>query len=304
MSLTLGSRHLSDEDLIRYMDHQLDREGARRTRAHLGTCPECAARLEAAQSRNAAVRELLTLLPAPEPDPTRRAAAQAAMDRARFRRSASGPLGSRVFWQAAAASLVLLLLGLGTQPGRAFVAGAVHAVAGDPPGPVAGRVLDWLGETPQTAAAPVYTAPPPIESEAPRPRVPDAAAVPALPPGTSPPVRFIPAGPDVVLRFASTQNAGTAVVTLRESARYASGQVMADWEGERLEAGPEGLVVRNRAGSQADYEFVVPTRFRFLKVQVGNGPMVPIRISRSKQEWIWTINLQDAASPLEGQGTP
>jgi hypothetical protein len=304
MSLTLGSRHLSDEDLIRYIDHQLDREGARRTRAHLGTCAECAARLEAVQSRNAAVRELLTHLPAPEPDATRRAAAQAAMDRARFRRSASGPLGSRVFWQAAAASLVLLLLGLGTQPGRAFVADAVQAVAGNPPGPVASRVLDWLGETPQTAAAPVLSAPPSLEREAAPPPAPEPASVPARPSDASPPVRFIPAGPDVLLRFVSTQNAGTAVVTLRESARYASGQVMADWEGERLEAGPEGLVVHNRTRSQADYEFVVPTRFRFLRVQVGNGPMVPIRISRSQQEWIWTINMQDAASPVEGQRAP
>ncbi|HEU0052678.1 MAG TPA: hypothetical protein VFQ39_05855, partial [Longimicrobium sp.] len=112
--------------------------------------------------------------------------------------------------------------------------------------------------------------------------------------GMSPPVRFIPAGPDVLLRFTSAQRQGTAVVTLREDARYVSGQVITGWNGERLQAGPEGLTIQNRAGSRSDYEIVVPARFRFLRVQVGDGPMTPIRIARGKQEWIWTISLQDS----------
>ncbi|HEX5727674.1 MAG TPA: zf-HC2 domain-containing protein, partial [Longimicrobiaceae bacterium] len=73
MTLKIGSRpHPGDDDLVRYMDRQLGLEEARRLRAHLGGCTECAARLESLQARGAAVGGWLAALDA-APDPERRA---------------------------------------------------------------------------------------------------------------------------------------------------------------------------------------------------------------------------------------
>src|SRR3954470_8215365 len=121
MSLLTGSRPLDDDDLLRYIDHQYDHEGMRLGGVHLRTCEDCAARHEALRQKAAAVRAALELIPGQVPDPNRRAIALAALDRARFRASATGPLG--LGWMKVAASVVLLIgLGLSTEPGRAFVA--------------------------------------------------------------------------------------------------------------------------------------------------------------------------------------
>ena len=42
MTLLTGSRHLGDDDLLRYIDHALDHEGMRLGGVHLRTCAECA----------------------------------------------------------------------------------------------------------------------------------------------------------------------------------------------------------------------------------------------------------------------
>src|SRR6185436_19082471 len=217
MTLLTGSRHLGDDDLLRYIDHELDHEGMRLTGVHLRTCAECTARLEALRQRSAVAREWLSLLPA-EPDPARRAAAQSAMERARFRRGASGPLGAG--WMKAAAAIVLMVgTGLATEPGRAFVAQGIVRAAGREPGPVATRMVEWLGQRKQLERGTLAVRrpaeiPPPLPSADAMPATapqPSAAAAPPRPaaarikPGTSAPVRFRAAGPDVTITFASLQ---------------------------------------------------------------------------------------------------
>src|SRR5215212_6393277 len=93
MTLLTGSRHLGDDDLLRYIDHELDHEGMRLGGVPLRTCAACGARLDRLKRSSAMAAEWLSLLADPAPNPTRRAAAQSAMERARFRRSYSGPLG-------------------------------------------------------------------------------------------------------------------------------------------------------------------------------------------------------------------
>ena len=101
----------------------------RRARVHLAGCAECGARLAEMERRAALAGEWIAQLPADLPDQGKRAVALAAVERARFRRSASGPLGNRVYLRAAAVVAVLLAGTMATQPGRAFVGGAVAAVA-------------------------------------------------------------------------------------------------------------------------------------------------------------------------------
>jgi hypothetical protein len=301
MSLLTGSRHPGDEDLIRYMDHQLDREAHRIMGAHLRTCAQCTARLESYQGKSAVVSEWLKLLPAEMPDDGKRAVALAAVDRARFRRRSSAPFASAPM-RAAAAVVLLLGVGLATEPGRAFVAQGVVKLAGREPGPVATRLVEWLGEdqmlqkqtqvlaaVPAQAAAPVAGAPR-VEAPAARPPAPEAPRA-RIKAGMSAPVTFSPAGPDVTLVFRSVQDVGAATLWVR-NVPHASGQVVTHYRAEGLVPTSDGLEVRNTAGSTSDYIITIPSRFRFIRVRVADSPEMLIRISKSKQEWIWTINLQ------------
>jgi anti-sigma factor RsiW len=306
MSLFTGSRHPGDEDLIRYMDHQLDRDAQRFMGAHLRTCAECTARLEGFQQKSALVKEWLTLLPATLPDDGKRAMALAAVDRARFRRRRAAALLGSAPMRIAAAVVLMLAFGLGTEPGRAFVAGGVVKLAGRDPGPFATQLVQWLGQdrvlhptavaatggvrtneaAPVVPAAPVGA--PRVETPAVLPR---QATHTRVKPGMSAPVTFTPEGPDVSLVFRSVQNVGSATLSIRDVPR-AQGQVWEHYRGEGLTPTRDGLEVRNERTSQADYMITVPSRYRFIRVRVGDSPEILIRISKSKQEWIWTINLQ------------
>jgi hypothetical protein len=110
----------------------------------------------------------------------------------------------------------------------------------------------------------------------------------------SAPITFTPAGPDVSLVFNSVQAAGSATIWIREVPR-ANVQAIRRYRGEELVTGDAGLEVRNRPGSRADYVITVPTRYRYILMRVADGPEVRMPITKSKQEWVWTIGLQDSA---------
>jgi hypothetical protein len=297
MTLLTGSRHLGDDDLLRYMDHQLDREGMRLTGVHLRTCAECAGRLDGMRQKSEMAASWLSQLEVAAPDPARRAAAQAAMESARFRRPSAVPVSPA--WMKAAAAVVLMVgVGMATEPGRAFMAQGIVRAAGREPGPAVTQVLEWLGQRPRldpVTLPPARTAPPPVAPAAPVPPPAAAerrpAARPAVKPGMSAPVRFRPAGPDVTLTFASVQSVGFAQVWIREVPQ-ASAQAVARYRGEEMVAGPPGLEVRNHEGSRADYTIIIPARYRYIRVRVGDAPENVIHVPKSKQEWIWTVNLQ------------
>ena len=305
MTLLTGSRHLGDDDLLRYIDHALDHEGMRLGGVHLRTCAACAARADDLRRTSALAREWLSALDLGAPDPARRAAAQAAMERARFRRPSGGPVGAP--WMKAAAAIVLMVGGgLATEPGRAFVAEGIVRAAGRDPGPAALWMLERLGRRPQLDRAPLTPVrlepPPAAEPAAPAPQ--PAAAAPArsarapretIKPGMSRTVRFLPAGPDVALTFASVQSVGIAQVWIREAATQASVQAVSAYRGEEFVPGAAGLEVRNQEASRADYTIVIPARYRYIRVRVGDAPEVLIHVPKSKQEWVWTVNLQTSA---------
>jgi hypothetical protein len=301
MTVLAGSRHLGDDDLIRYMDHQLDREGQRLMGAHLRTCAACTARLEGFQQKAALAREWLGLLPAEMPDPGKRAVALAAVDRARFRRRGTGVMATA--WVKAAAAVVLLVsVGLATEPMRGIVARGVTQVGGSEPGSAAARIAEWLGhkqpQPPRMVSVDAPTPPPAVvyapETETPAAAPPRAERPAPVKRGMSPPLQFTPDGPDVSLMFSSVQAAGTATIWIRQVPR-ASVQAVRGYRGEEMAAADSGLVVRNRPGSRAEYVITVPSRYRYIRVRVADGPVVQIATTKSKQEWIWTINLRSSA---------
>lgn len=292
----IGSRsHLEDDDLVRYMDRQMDREEQRLARAHLFTCEPCMARLQARETESASVAGWLSALDQPPP-PDRRAATLEAIQAARFRGYERTLWSGRTLLQTAAAVALLLTLAFGTPPGRAWVGGAVHALSGDEPGPLARRLLEMLGREPaRLAQAPADTpsvAPPPAGARVASPKTvrPPRPQATAPAPGTSARVPFRPRANYVLIRFDTRQRAGTATVrVVREGDSW--GQVVAGRRTETLEPMPDGLRVHNGLRSGADYVLEVPSVYRFIRVQIADEPETVIAVTQGKRDWLWTVSL-------------
>lgn len=303
MSFGIGSpSHLEDADLAGYEGGGLDRDRQRLARAHLNTCPDCAARLHAFQRTARDVSSFLAAVDEPV-NPDRREQALAAVQAARFR-ARSGGGQRRALLQAAAVVALLLTVSFGTPPGRAWVGGAVERLSGDRPGPFARGLLDMLGRHEQVAAAPAAAPAPAAEAvaEPPAARRRDPAittARPGPPPGTSAPVQFRPAVNYVLVRFASRQRAGSAAIWIRETAS-GEGQVVSGRRGEVLQPTADGVLVRNSITSRAEYTITIPTSYRFVKVRIGDEPETVIAISRAKRDWLWTVSL-DAADAIPAE---
>ena len=296
MTLILGSRpqHLGDGDLVRYMDRQLDRTGNRRVELHLTTCAECAARAQAMQARSRQVSDWLGELDQPAPDDEKRALAMAAVQRARFR-ARSHAWSGRPALAAAATVALLLTVAFGTPPGRAWVNNTVSRLDGIFPGEAEKEqpaVLTRQAEDTQESAAAAVEGP----SAAAAPTVaPARARRPVLPPGMSEAVPFNPPGNYVLIRFESRQRMGSASIWVRDIAN-ASGQVVAGRQSETLVPTADGLQVRNSQGSRSDYTVEVPTRYRYIRVRIGDEPETVIAVSRARRDWLWTLNLADSGN--------
>lgn len=293
MNLTIGSRpqHLEDGDLVAYMDHQMDRSRYRWAASHLEACAECSARLQAMQSRAGSVSAWLGALDEPAGD-ERKALAMAAVERARFRsRGAGAWSGGRGMLAAAAMVALLLTVSFGTPPGRAWVSGVVERL-GIGPAPRAAETAPAVRSIP----APVPTAPVPAQAEAEAadesasPTAAGRARRPGLPPGMSAPVRFNPAGNYVLLQVDSRQRVGAIAIWVQDT-NTAEGQVVAGRTGEVLEPLADGLRLRNARTSRADYTVTIPTRYRFIRVKIGDEPETTIAVSRANRAWLWTVNL-------------
>lgn len=293
MTLTLGSRpqHLDDVDLVRYMDRQLDRAGTRRAELHLAVCAECAARLEGMRERGNLVSAFLAELDAPVSD-EQRALAMATLQRARFRARPAAWV-SRPGLAAAAMVALLLTAAFGTPPGRAWVSAAVERLGMARPGvatpesPVAGPTQ---AATPPTARAEAAAAEP-------GPAVPRATPVPrgrraVLPPGMSEAVPFSPPGNYVLIRIDSRQRSGVLTLWIKNTSS-ATAQVVAGRRAETLVPTGDGLQLRNSATSRADYTVEVPTRYRYIRVQIGDEPETVIAINRARRDWLWNLSLAD-----------
>jgi hypothetical protein len=274
------------------MDRQLDRTGNRRVELHLTACADCAGRLQALEGRSRMLSSWLGDLDAPAPDDEKRALAMAAVERARFR-ARSHAWSSRPALAAAAMIALLLTITFGTPPGRAWVSAAAERLGRVFPGETAQETAG--APQAQTRVVPPASAPPAAvadaEPAAPAPtQMQRRPARPVLPPGMSEAVSFSPAGNSVLLKFDSWQRVGSVGLRVR-SIQSASGQVVAGRTSETLVPTPDGLHVRNSRSSRADYTVEVPTRYRFIRLQIGDDPETVIAVSRARQDWIWNMSL-------------
>ena len=70
--------------------------------------------------------------------------------------------------------------------------------------------------------------------------------------------------------------------------------MVAGLRSEALEPTTDGLHLRNTSGSRADYTVEVPTRYRYIRLQIGDEPETVIAINRARRDWLWSLSLTDA----------
>lgn len=133
--------HLDDGDLIRLLDSELDDRRAVRVEAHARSCDRCGRRLDALAARSVAASSLLrrTAAALPPPPSRSREAVMAAyraggaavpIRPARTRRAGPGPATRRHLLRAAAVAALLLGVGIGVPPVRAWVGERIAAWTG------------------------------------------------------------------------------------------------------------------------------------------------------------------------------
>jgi hypothetical protein len=293
MSLTIGSRpqHLEDGDLVAYMDHQMDRSRLRWAASHLEVCGECSARLQGMQSRAGAVSSWLGALDQPAGD-ERKALAMAAVERARFRRRGAGAWADRRTLAAAAMIALLLTVSFGTLPGRAWMSAVAERLGVGRPDAVNTEEAQMQPAPVTEGAAPPAQAGPPAGAADESATLANAGRVrrPGLPPGMSAPVQFNPGSNYVLLQVDSRQRVGAIGIAVQETDQ-AVAQVVSGRTGETLEPTADGIRLRNTRSSRADYTISIPTRYRFIRIKIGDEPETTIAVSRASRAWLWNVNL-------------
>jgi hypothetical protein len=292
MNLIAGSRpqHLEDGDLVAYMDHQMERARSRWAASHLEGCAECTARMVAMQACAGALPAWLEAVDEPLAD-ERRALGMAAVERARFRSRARHGWGSRGSLAAAAMIAMLLTVAFGTPPGRAWMGSAAERLGLGRPAERETEAVPAMDATRGTQAAPPAAEAPGTQGEEAAPTAPGRRARPGgLPPGMSAPVRFNPSGNYVLLQVDSRQRVGVVTIWVQNTGN-AEGQIVARRTGETLEPLSDGLRLRNTGASRADYTVTVPTRYRYIRLKIGDEPETTIAVSRANRAWLWTVNL-------------
>jgi hypothetical protein len=273
------------------MDHQMDRSRLRWAASHLEVCGECSARLQGMQSRAGAVSSWLGALDQP-PGDERKALAMAAVERARFRSRGAGAWGDRRMLAVAATVALLLTVSFGTLPGRALMSAMAERLGLGSPEVVSTEQVQMQPVPARSSAPSAAEAEPPAAAadESAAPANAGRARRPGLPPGMSAPVRFNPGGNYVLLQVDSRQRVGAIGIAVQETGE-AVAQVVAGRTGETLEPTADGIRLRNTRSSRADYTITIPTRYRFIRIKIGDEPETTIPVSRASRAWLWNVNL-------------
>ncbi|HEV2130285.1 MAG TPA: hypothetical protein VGR27_04255, partial [Longimicrobiaceae bacterium] len=227
-----------DAELVRLIDGEGEAEERARVLAHTATCAQCAERLEMIRHRGQRLSELLADWDAhtiPVPDSP---LSPGDLESARARRRSPAPASLPVWMRAAAGIVLLLGVGMTVSPLRAWVMEQWAEVAAQ----LAGREMVEQPERPRVAA-----------------------------PGHL--VSFLPEGDEFLLQVDAPQAEGVLELLI-EAVPRASAEISGGGAEENLLVLPEGLRIRNAAGSQASYRVTLPAELREVRVRIGDSPAV------------------------------
>ena len=246
MNLAHTGDPVPDGVLIRWIDGELDAPDRDRLEQHLAECERCAGRSEALRRRSARLSSLLaaTAPAVPAWVPPHPEAAVLPLDAARQRRTRSHAQNHAPLLRAAAGVILLLGLGLGVSPVRAWVA---HWV-----GERWGEATTMLGRGTPAGR------PDPVGSE--------AAAATRL--------RFIPKGREIMIQLASPQSGGSLLLLPHDGA-----DVTVEVErggGEDVLLLADAVEIRNTPASVAVYRVRLPAALERVEVRVGSSPQTVV----------------------------
>lgn len=237
--------HVADGDLVRLMDGACEPTERTQLERHVVACVPCTTRLRALRRQSDLVSRTLAEMDRPATlAPERR---------------------WRVLRPAVAAALVLIGIGAGVEPVRAWLVQQTNALWSA----VAGVRAP---EAEATAAAPVQA-----------PAAPGEASV-----------AFVPAGDVFRLEVGAHQAGGTLVIETA-AGDTARATVLGGSEHENLLVLPSGLRIVNGASSSATYRITLPARLRRIVVVV-NGE-APLDLSSGGHVARWTVPLTPDGGP-------
>jgi hypothetical protein len=243
MPTSLAEEHLSDGDMVRLLDGEMDPGERARLEAHAAGCEACASRLRQLRRRSARLSGILLASDPEAPPAPAEAPDELTLRRIRRDREARTAPAPRPWLRAAAVVALLLAAGVVASPLRAVVA-------------------EWLRTRWERIAAPdARPAAPPAEAP---------AAAPAEPAGSGARVQFTPQGTTFTLEVATPQ-AGGAVEVRRAAGASATAEQTGGGEQADLLVLPAGVRIRNAPGATADYRVTVPASVRTVRVRVGEG---------------------------------
>jgi hypothetical protein len=224
MNMLQAEEHLSDADLVRALDGELDRAGELRADAHMAACAGCAQRLQRLGSRAAQLSSLMleTDFDVPAAQPPASRARVVDLDAARARRA------RRIFaspsLRVAAAVMLLLGITLGVTPVRAWI-------------------TDWVQQQ-WSRLTDTEPASEPVRS----PTGPDNPVAGAR-------VQFVPDGPEFRVELQSAQEVGAIDVAYHDQP-FATAETSGT--AAELLVLTAGVRVMNEPGSAATYTVRVP----------------------------------------------
>ncbi len=213
MPATLTEGHLSDDELVRLLDGQLEARERPRVESHSARCDACGARLRRLRRRSARLTGILLASDPEAPPAPARAPDELTLRRMRRARGIAAP---RPWLRAAAVAGLLLAAGVVASPLRAVVA-------------------EWLRTQWERVAAPDAPGAAPAA---------EAPAAPAGQPAAGARVQFTPRGATFTLEVAVPQADGAVEVR-----RAAGPSATAEQTGRRRAGGPAGAP-RGRAHPQ------------------------------------------------------
>lgn len=257
------SEHLTEGELVRYLDGEIEAGERSRIAEHLLACSSCRAQLEQIRS---AREELEGLLNQAEisPDAARKEAARAAMERALAQsRRRAAPRFRGAWLRAAAVATVLLASTLSISPARAWVAQLWHGAV----------------EQVERLAGVEAPAPAPVELSL-----------------SNATIGFVPRGERFLLEVRSTQRSGSLVLGIADGA-----SVTASASGEEeiaLLVRQDGMRIENSPNNTADYAIRLPAQLREVRIRVGETEEQVYRIDQLAGSWISVVPLQgDDSTP-------
>jgi len=234
--------HIDDGDLIRLLDGECSPEERERLDAHIDVCPKCRSNADSlTQASELFASSLLELDSENRAAADRTPAVGARLARGNTRFRFVPPHVLR-----AAAVLALTVLVFSATPARAWL------------------VQGWEAFMSLVASE---TDEPPVISEVPEDVGLEMSSI----------LRFTPRGSEFRLEFTDRQAGGTLVL-LFDSTTSASAGILGEESGDEMILLPDGLRVRNSAGSTTSYEVQLPLTLAVVDVRVAGTTVLRIDV--------------------------